>query len=453
MLRSVTPAVYVVAALGGSCALRADAANSGLEATQSALGAPCAAPSLGQGQGGCAPQPEHASIEVLFARNQGGRPESSCDRPLCQRLVAAIAGAQSSVDFAIYGVRNQNAVIDALVEAQVRGVRVRGVVDTEGDACDHFEYEDTGLLMRRLSAGSVVCDAGTGHSYIMHDKFFVLDEASVWTGSTNISDTELGGEYYADAAVLVESSPLAAVYTREFEEMFAGKFHKHKLDDTAHVLPPLADGTQLESYFSPSDRTIEHAVLPLIDNAQHSLDVAMFYFTEERIFQALKRAHARGVKLRMVLDAGGALNEFSKHRPLCELDVPVKVEHWGGKSHSKWAVADAPEDARAAVLVGSLNWTKAANEQNDENTLVIRHNAGVAAAFASEFERQWADLPDSLICAVVAVEGPESSDCGPDHDCVHHCVRGSCCDGIDNDHDKYIDGDDFGCRSESDTAQ
>jgi phosphatidylserine/phosphatidylglycerophosphate/cardiolipin synthase-like enzyme len=437
---------------------------------------PCATPSLGVGQGGCTSEPAEASasIEVLFTQNQHGGPEPSCTRPLCQRLVAAISSAQSTLDFAIYGLRNQNAVIDALVEAQVRGVRVRGVVDTEGDACDQFEYQDTGLLLQRLAPGSVVCDSGPGHGYIMHDKFFVIDEAAVWTGSTNISDTELGGEYYADAAVLAHSEDLAAVYSHEFAEMYAGKFHTHKLDDTPHVLAPFADGTQLESYFSPSDAAVENAVLPLIAHAQQSLDVAMFFFTDARIAASLADAYARGVKLRMVLDASGAENKYSKHRQLCDLHVPVKVEHWGGKSHSKWAVADAADPAHAAVLVGSLNWTGAANEHNDENTLVIRSNRAVSDAFAREFERQWSDLPDSLICADVAAEGPGSSDCGPDHDCQKHCLSGSCCDGLDNDHDghadledeacgcadgqdndgdEYIDGDDFECQPDAEAAQ
>lgn len=436
--------VWLVAALGG-CVLRAEAAP-----------------------------PAQSAVEVLFTHNQHGHPETTCERPLCQRLVAAIRGAQHSVDFAVYGVRGQNAVIDALAEAQVRGVRVRGVVDTEGSACDDFEYQDTGLLISRLAPGSVLCDSGPGHGYIMHDKFFVFDDASVWTGSTNISDTELGGEYYADAALLLESSELATAYAHEFAEMYGGKFHTHKLDDTTHVLAPLTDGTQLESYFSPSDDAVGNAVLPLIAAAQHSLDVAMFFFTDARIAQALADAQGRGVQLRMVLDASGAENKYSKHHQLCDLHVPVKIESWGGKSHSKWALADAADPGHAAVLVGSLNWTSAANEHNDENTLVIRNNAAVTEAFAREFERQWADLPDDVICADIAAEGPSSSDCGPDHDCIHHCVSGSCCDGIDNDHDGhadaedeacgctdgqdndrdgYTDADDFECRSDPEDAQ
>jgi len=433
----------LLAAMSCGCALRTELANSGREAALSDPPLRHVEPD---------PQPT-AAIEVLFTGNQHGRPEASCERPLCRRLVAAIDGAQRSVDFAIYGLRDQNAVIDALVEAQVRGVRVRGVVDTEGAACDDFEYQHTGVLIQRLGSGSVRCDSGPGHGAIMHDKFFVFDGEAVWTGSTNISDTELGGEYYADAALLLSSRELAQVYTRELEEMYAGQFHKHKVDDTLHVLAPLPDGTQLESYFSPSDRAIDNAVLPLIAGAQRSLDVAMYFFTEQRIAAELQRAHARGVKLRMVLDASGALNAYSKHTQLCAAGVPVKIESWGGKSHSKWAVADAEDPERATVLVGSLNWTRAADEENDENTLLIRQNAAVAAAFAREFARQWADLPDAQICARVQAEGPRSAgSCsdGLDNDHDGHADLAdeacSCSDGLDNDGDGHIDAADFECQ-------
>jgi phosphatidylserine/phosphatidylglycerophosphate/cardiolipin synthase-like enzyme len=381
-----------------------------------------------------------ASVEVLFTRNQHGGPESSCDRPMCQRLTELIRGARESVDFAIYGIRNQNAVIDALVEAQVRGVRVRGVVDTEGERCDKFSYLDTGLLWQRLAEGSVTCDQGRGHSYIMHNKFFVIDEAQVWTGSTNISDTELGGEYYADAAVLVHDRALAAVYTHELEEMFGGSFHKQKVDDTEHQFSKGA----LECYFSPSDDALQNAVLPLIAGASETLEISMFYFTDPSIADALVAAAARGVDVRMVLDAGGAENRYSRHKQLCDAGVPVKIENWGGKQHGKWAVADAALPERARVIVGSFNWTAAANQQNDENTLLIS-SAAVAEQFAAEFERQWSDLPDALVCAKVEAEGASSSDCSPANDCSRECRTGSCCDGLDNDHDGRIDAQEEAC--------
>jgi phosphatidylserine/phosphatidylglycerophosphate/cardiolipin synthase-like enzyme len=395
----------------------------------------CGAPGLGLSGGA----PEAApAFRVAFTTNQHGQPEATCLRPVCRQLMAAIAGAVTSIDFAVYGVRAQPELIEALNAAQARGVRVRGVVDGDNADCSAFGYPDTAALIASLTPGSVHCDRGRGYTYIMHDKFFVLDGRAVWTGSTNLSDTELGGEYNSDVAVLIDSAALAAVYTAEFEEMYGGAFHHQKVDDPPHSLT-LADGTRVESYFSPSDGALVHAVLPVIDAARNTLDVAMVFFTDPDAARALIAAAARGVHVRMVLDAGGAANSASKSPQLCAAGIPVKIENWGGKSHSKWAVADAD-----TVLFGSMNWTSAGDRDNDENTLVVRDRA-LAAQFHAEFERQWADLPDAVICARVRAESAGSSQCGPKHDCSHACTSGACCDGVDNDHDGLIDLQEEAC--------
>jgi hypothetical protein len=342
-------------------------------------------------------------------------------------------------------------------------VQVRGVVDSENGDCSAFGYPDTAALIARLGPSKVKCDSGPGFRAIMHDKFFVFDAAQVWTGSTNISDTEFGGEYNSDVAVAIESVPLAAIYRHEFEEMFGGRFHHRKRDDTEHVLP--AVGGTIESYFSPSDDAIAHGILPLIERAVATIDVAMFYFTDRAIAAALIAAHARGVRVRVVLDAGGAANRYSVHPRLCAAGIELKIENWGGKSHSKWAVADAARSS-AAVVFGSMNWTEAGNADNDENTLVI-HNPGLAQRFEAEFGRQWADLAAVPSCRNIAAEGASSSICFAANDCSRGCSSGACCDGIDNDYDGkidlqeeacacadgidndqdgYVDGDDFDCR-------
>jgi phosphatidylserine/phosphatidylglycerophosphate/cardiolipin synthase-like enzyme len=367
----------------------------------------CGAASVRASSGPCA---KHSPLvyALAFAQNQHGQPETTCDRAICRQLLAAIDHATRSVDFAVYGVRSQPAIIAALVAAQARGVRVRGVVDTENRDCTLFAYPDTSLLMNRLAAGSVVCDVGAGYGYIMHNKFFVFDVAQVWTGSTNLSDTESGGEYNSDVAMLITSPALAGIYTAEFEEMFAGSFHRRKRDNTEHVVDEFSDGTIIESYFSPSDHAAERAVIPLIERSAATLDVAMFYITDAAIAAALLAAQARGVRVRVVLDAGGAANKYSKHAQLCAAGIQVKIENWGGKSHSKWAVADAGVPESPAVLFGSMNWTAAGDSQNDENTLYVR-SARVAVAFQREFERQWADLIGVPACVPVRAEATSHS--------------------------------------------
>lgn len=435
--------------------------------------AACAAPNLGASAGSCAPGdfPEPFQASVRFTLNQHGLPESTCNRPMCQELVAAIDGAQTSIDFAIYGLRAQPAVVNALSQAQARGVVVRGVVDTENSTGSSFGYPDTATLIAALGSSNVHTDVGAGYSYIMHNKFFVFDRAAVWTGSTNISDTELGGEYNTDVAALIQSYRLAEIYTSEFEEMFGGLFHNRKSDNSEHVIDPahFSDGTQVRSYFSPTDHATVNAVVPLIDGAAHTLDIAMFYFTSQPIADAVLAAKARGVSVRMVLDASGAANAYSKHPSLCQSNIPVKIENWGGKSHSKWAVADAGYTT-AAVVFGSMNWTAAGDNKNDENTLHVR-NAAFANSFHDEFERQWADLAAVPACTAVSVEGADSSQCSSANDCHAGCSSGSCCDGVDNDYDGkldlqeeacacgdgvdndldgYVDANDFDCQSQPD---
>jgi phosphatidylserine/phosphatidylglycerophosphate/cardiolipin synthase-like enzyme len=409
----------------------------------------CAAPSLGVGSGGCDPHdfPEEFAYDVQFTTNQHGGPESTCSRPVCQGLLSLLEGATTSIDFALYGVRAQSDILDALVAAQARGVSVRGVVDSEDGTCSTFAYPDTATLRSALGPGNVVCDTGPGYSYIMHDKFFVIDGNKVWTGSTNVSDTETGGEYNSDVAATLYSFRLADIYTAEFNEMFGGLFHHRKTDNTAHVLDPsqFTDGTtSVKSYFSPTDDAQTNAVIPLIDAATQTLDITMFFLTSQTIGARVLAAKARGVQVRVVIDAGGAANQYSQTGSFCSAGIPVKWENWGGKSHSKWAVADSALPAQAAVVFSSMNWTNAGNVDNDENTLYVQ-NAGFAAAFQGEFNRQWADLANVPACTSVSAEGADSSSCGSSIDCSTSCSSGSCCDGADNDYDGHPDLTDEAC--------
>jgi PLD-like domain len=226
------------------------------------------------------------------------------------------------------------------------------------------------------------------------------------------------------------------------DSSFSGKFHNNKADNTLHMLDGtnFTDGTTLvKSHFSPTDNARDNSVIPLIDEATSTLDIAMFFLTSQQIADAIVAAHNRGVDVRVVIDAGGAANASSKTPALCAAGVPVKSENWGGKSHSKWAVAD-----QSAVVFGSMNWTAAGNSNNDENTVYVK-NAAFAGEFVTEFERQWADLAGVPACTPVSAEGVDSSICGSSVDCTGSCSSGSCCDGSDNDYDGHSDLADEGC--------
>ena len=76
-------------------------------------------------------------------------PSTECRTEICIELLALIDHANTSIDFAIYGLRGQPHILDALIDAEKRGVRVRGIIDKTVDGESY--YKDTYLLEKRLT--------------------------------------------------------------------------------------------------------------------------------------------------------------------------------------------------------------------------------------------------------------------------------------------------------------
>jgi phosphatidylserine/phosphatidylglycerophosphate/cardiolipin synthase-like enzyme len=406
---------------------------------------------------------------VLHDPTGRGAPADACDAPICASLLRLIEGARGSIGFAFYGFREQTALLEAMKAAEARGVEVRGVVDRDVTGATYYESTDawiaalgpmgSDLEVDRATAahqrtwvgrdrcprpagaqGPLQCSAFTVgdrcallaeasadpiefRGDIMHDKFVVVDHRYVWTGSANASDSCTGG-YNANAAVVVDSPIVARWYESELAQMEAGRFHRAK-EAQAPMRAILGPDLALEVQFSPQHHPIERAVLPAIRAATRSIDVAVFFLTHTGIAQALIDAAQRGVKVRVLLDATGAANEYSKHPVLRAAGIPVKVEDLGGKMHAKSAVIDGE-----VVIAGSMNWTGAGDEDNDENTLILRSHR-LASEYQAWFDRLWAEIPDRWL---TARPDPESRDSGT-----------ACSDGVDNDFDGKVDREDPGC--------
>lgn len=365
-------------------------------------------------------------------------PSGNSDLPMATAMLDRINAASTSIDFSVYGFRNQCAFINALAAAQARGVTVRGHVDQESDGS--FTYDDdngcdTAGLISALGAGRVKVDinpsTGVGYSAIMHNKFFVIDGAWVSVGSTNYSDTGIGGEFNANWNILIQSVNLANVYTAEFEEMWVDELsHNNKSDNTAHLLPTYSDGTVVESYFSPTDDALNNAIIPAIESADTTLDVAIFYLTSQEIVDAMLTARSRGANVRVIIDATGASSLYSKHDQLCAAGIPVKIENWNGKMHMKALLADGDN-----MIIGSQNFTSAGNNDNDENTLWIKGGevSQISTDYLTYYNNLWASIPEQFNCNN---PGAESINVGS-----------TCSDGHDNDYDGLIDMADPGCSN------
>ncbi len=283
-------------------------------------------------------------------------------------LASAIRQARLSVDAAIYRL-NLWSIRDALIAAHNAGIAVRVV--TESDYFDEPELQDL------IEAGIEVL--GDRRESLMHNKFVVIDNAEVWTGSMNFTTT--GAYLNNNHLIRVHSRRLAENYTVEFEEMFTlDMFGMDTIENTPNPSLTL-DGIQVETYFSPDDDTAAR-IIELIRQAEESIYFLAFSFTSDDIAAAMLERAYQGLTVAGVFEEGQYyFNTGTEFDRLREAGLDVRLDGNSRNMHHKFIVID-----RAVVVLGSYNFSRNAEERNDENTLVI-HSPDLAARFMQEFER------------------------------------------------------------------
>lgn len=353
-----------------------------------------------------------------------------------QALIKEINNAKTSVDFAVFGFSEQPELMNALLNAQKREVKVRWVVDMTPWNFNFYggtkyaikklpNYVSDYLTDKRLLEESQAKGYKNYNGTLIHDKYFVIDRKIVWTGSTNISSSCSGG-YNTNNAIIVRSEKIAELYTQDFEKMFVQKFfHRDKTILYAQNIK-LEDGSDVSVFFSPNKKILDDGVLPVINNAKNYIYMPVFYLTSEPIFDALTNAQKRGVDVKIIADAHYATTQHSQIKEIRNLGLKVKVENWGGKMHMKSLIADDEY-----MIIGSCNFTGTGVKNNDENMLIIK-NPILAKKFREKFEYYWKIIPDKWLLETPKPEGFDSI--------------GSCSDGLDNDHDGLIDKADPDCR-------
>lgn len=133
-----------------------------------------------------------------------------------------------------------------------------------------------------------------------------------------------------------------------------------------------------EVYFSPKGGCTE-AVVAALDKAKVSVLVQAYSFTSAPIAKALVDAAKRGVKVEVVLDKSQRTEKYSSADFVIHEGIPTRIDAVHAIAHNKVMVIDG-----ATVITGSFNFTKAAEEHNAENLLVIQDTA-----LAEKYAANW----------------------------------------------------------------
>ena len=351
------------------------------------------------------------------------KPTNTCNTSACIRLLSEIDNSNSTIDIALYGYREVPEITSALKRAKSRGVRIRYVCDSLYDTSRNY-YPDNEVIEKLASSyRSDRSSSQTLSNMLMHNKFLIFDNKTVYTGSMNLSSTGTSG-FDVNSIIIIKSKEVANLYTKEFEQMLNGKFHTEKNIFTTNR-KFLLDNSEIEIYFSPKDKPTNR-ILELIKNAKTYIYIPTFLITHNEIATELINAHNRGVDVRIIIDANSVTTRNTKHSQLRKSGIMLKTENYAGKLHAKTMIIDD-----TYFVSGSMNFSNSGANKNDENLVIIK-DKDIAKLHRNFFLYLWTIIPNKYLHKNAKPESPDSI--------------GSCSDGIDNNFNNKTDNEEDYCK-------
>jgi phosphatidylserine/phosphatidylglycerophosphate/cardiolipin synthase-like enzyme len=137
---------------------------------------------------------------------------------------------------------------------------------------------------------------------------------------------------------------------------------------------------QAQVFFSPNGGA-ENAVISELDNAKSEILIQAYIFTDAEIAKALLDAKKRGVSVAVILDKSNLTAEYSSADFMKNQAIPIYIDSLHKIAHNKIMIID-----RMTVITGSYNFSKAAEEKNAENLLILKNSRELAGAYVGNWE-------------------------------------------------------------------
>lgn len=135
-------------------------------------------------------------------------------------------------------------------------------------------------------------------------------------------------------------------------------------------------------YFSPSGGCTA-AIVAELNAAQKSVLVQAYSFTSAPIAEAVVQAKKRGLNVIVILDKSQETQRYSAATFLRNQGVETWVDYQPAIAHNKIIIID-----ENTLITGSFNFTKAAEEKNAENLLIIKGEPNVIKQYLDNFQKR-----------------------------------------------------------------
>ncbi|MBS3116779.1 DUF1669 domain-containing protein [Candidatus Woesearchaeota archaeon] len=283
-------------------------------------------------------------IEIFFC------PQDNCE----EHLLIFLSSAKKSIHCALYDL-GLNSVKELLIKKE-KTLDVRIVIDDE--------------YYKKFPEAFVRKDGKN----LMHDKFCIVDNKEVLTGSMN--PTENDAHKNNNNLLIINSPILAANYEAEFQELWRGEFKKGKAVRNPKIN---LNGIVIKNYFCPEDACADR-IKEELKKAEKSIYFLTFSFTHDGIANILLLKKRDGLQVRGVMESR-QITMDAEFKRLQNNGIDILKDGNKNTMHHKVFIIDGQ-----TVITGSMNPTRNGDEHNDENVLII-YDQNIAEKFVKEFEK------------------------------------------------------------------
>ena len=291
-------------------------------------------------------------------------------------VAASIIAARQSVDVAMRFLSLES-ITNALITASRRGVPVRVVAETD-NLTSRYDFQ-----LLQAAGIPVIHDQQPG---LMNDTFIVIDHSQVWTGSVDYDISGVYREY--NSVVRVFSPEIAADFTKEFDEMFVNNQFGQLVAPETPYPSVIIQGSQVDVLFSPDDFVVSR-LSQLLGGAQQSIYFLAYSFGSNDLGNIIREKAAQGIVVGGVLEfdqvdpnlANPNPNQLEELNLFRQAGLDIRLDGGPEVMNHKIIIIDG-----RIVVMGSYDFTDRAENENDENVLII-YDEKVAQKFMEEFQR------------------------------------------------------------------
>ena len=336
------------------------------------------------------------SAQVLSAQERLCDPSfEDCYTPLIQTVQAETAG----IDVALYMIELPG-LADAIIARYQAGVPVRLTVELRASA----KFPGNQTLLDRFKAAGIPMRYKLGDGIVHAKMLLFAGQNKVVFSSSNFGDGDLrpyepyvnyvdGAWYFTDDALVVNS------FKTHYDDIWT---NTSLYGDYANIVAPPARNYQTYA-IDPSLDFLQNKnpaedygarTIGLIDRETRKIDMTMYRLTDTSICDALLRALARGVEVRLLAEP----NEyrFDASRTGAELTGPYNIDRLYaagvqirmrkhlGLTHQK----SLSLYAQGLTIFGSSNWSwQSFNYQEEHN--YFTNKPWFFQWFVNQFNRKW----------------------------------------------------------------